>query len=173
MKRFLITALALIIGAGAFAIDYATVSTRILDTLTSDSIFIAGCTNEKEVTLAFEKGMKDLVSCTVQNGEEFADELISMLQPKKEYDAAFAKAEKEENLKDIFDYNHFNFTFDDISDVVNAFKARLPKGSPKYYLIIMPSEYEWDYIFLYDAKSKKASMMYDFFAPDGYWDDYY
>ena len=58
MKKFFALAATIIIGSCAvtnlFAIDYGTVSTRVLETLTDDKIFIGQCANEEELALVLE-----------------------------------------------------------------------------------------------------------------------
>lgn len=181
MKKFFALAATIIIGSCAvtnlFAIDYGTVSTRVLETLTDDKIFIGQCANEKELALVLEKGYKDLFGETMGTPEKTVEKIVKSMETKKEYDTAFKKAEDRQKIADVYDYSHMDFTYDEIVQIINTFKEKLNKESARYYAAIMRDSDYYAYTFVYDSKTKKIYMSYGYHYSydDGnyYDDDYY
>ncbi len=178
MKKFFALAATIIIGActatSLFAIDYGTVSTRVLETVTDDKIFIGQCANEKELALVLEKGYKALFDATMEDPDTTVEKIIRSMESKKEYDTAFKKAENRQKIADVYDYSHMDFTYDEILEIINTFKVKLNKESARYYAAIMCDSDYYAYTFVYDAKTKKLCMNYGYhysYDEDDYYDD--
>lgn len=178
MKKIFLSILISIFASTVFAIDFTTTSTRILETLTSDEIFVAQAANSKELVLVLEKGYKEVFgperTSYYSKGMDFekkVTDIISHMETKKQYNEMYEKSSKRVNYC-VFDRNHTDFTYDQMVEIINTFKGRLGNEKVSYYVTFMKDGNSSDcFIFVYDAKTKKIYME----RTDGYvqsWDDW-
>lgn len=178
MKRIFLSILISILAATVFAIDFTTTSTRILETLTSDEIFVAQASNIKELVLVLEKGYKEVFGPertsyyhSKMDFDKKVEDIISHMETKKQYNEMYEKSSKRVNYC-MFDRNHTDFTYDQMVEIINTFKGRLDNEKVSYYAVFMKDGNSDNcFIFVYDARTKKIYME----RTNGYvqsWDDW-
>lgn len=161
MKKIGLLTCFLFFTLSSFAIDYDKVTTRVLPTLTDDELFIGNCSNEKELALLLEKGLKYTFDLTLENSDNIAEKILSNMENKKIYNKEFELAGKQHVTRDIGakDEHHVGFDFDEIVQVINTFKSKLEKSSDRYYLVCM-EDGSYGYVIVYDAKKKEVFLQY-------------